>query len=161
MKVRKNHRESQFRYLEKGALALCRATTTKPRQIERSSFFLLDHNGQTRVYRLVSGPFDVLLRRKHDSPMEEDDCTLSNTNGNLWDRTGPTLLNSYYKKLIITYFSIFLIKDLSAPTICQTFALMLFVQVRFCLGKIDTQSNVIASYKQSIIAVDFLGLCGE
>ena len=54
---------------------LCRATTTKPRQIERSSFFLLDHNGKTRIYRLVSGSFDVSLQRKRDSPMEEDDCS--------------------------------------------------------------------------------------
>ena len=29
MKIRKNRRESQFRYLEKGALALRRASTTK------------------------------------------------------------------------------------------------------------------------------------
>ena len=28
----------------------------KPRQIERSSFILMDNNGQTRVYRMVSGP---------------------------------------------------------------------------------------------------------
>ena len=53
---------------------LCRAATTKPRQIERSSFFLLDHKGKTRINRLVSGSCDVWLRRKRDSPMEEDDC---------------------------------------------------------------------------------------
>ena len=53
---------------------LCRAATTKPRQIERSSFFLVDHNDQTRIYRLISGSFDVPLRRKRDSPMGEDDC---------------------------------------------------------------------------------------
>ena len=53
---------------------LCQAATTKPRQIERSSLFLLDHNGKTRIYRLVSGSYDVQLRRKRDSPMEEDDC---------------------------------------------------------------------------------------
>ena len=60
--------------LEKYALELCRTATTKPRQIERSGFFLLDHNGQTWVYRLVSGPPDVRVRRKRNSPMEEDDC---------------------------------------------------------------------------------------
>ena len=60
--------------MDKGALELFRAATTKPRQIERSGIFLLDHNGQTRVYRLVLGPTDVPLRRKHDSQMEEDDC---------------------------------------------------------------------------------------
>ena len=49
--------------------------TTKPRQIERSSFFLLDHNGKTQIYRLVSGSFDVPLRRKRDFPMEYDDYT--------------------------------------------------------------------------------------
>ena len=43
------------------------------RQIEHSSFFLLDHNGKTWIYRLVTGFFDVPLQRKHDSPMEEDD----------------------------------------------------------------------------------------
>ena len=53
---------------------LCRAATTKPRQIERSSFFLVDHNDQTRIYRLISGSFDVPLQRKRDSPVEEDDC---------------------------------------------------------------------------------------
>ena len=74
MKIRRNRRKSQFRYLEKGALELYRTATTKPRQIECSGFFLLDHNGQTRVYRLVSGPPDVWVQRKSDSPMEEDDC---------------------------------------------------------------------------------------
>ena len=64
MKIRRNRRKSQFRYLEKGALELYRAATTKPRQIERSGFFLLDHNGKSRIYRLVPGSFDVLLRRK-------------------------------------------------------------------------------------------------
>ena len=39
MKIRRNRRKSQFRYLEKGALELYRAATTKPRQIERSVFF--------------------------------------------------------------------------------------------------------------------------
>ena len=53
---------------------LCRAATAKPRQIERSSFFLLNHNDKTRIYRMVSDLFDVPLRRKRDSPMEEDDC---------------------------------------------------------------------------------------
>ena len=35
----KNRQISKFRYLEKGALELYRAATTKPRQIERSGFF--------------------------------------------------------------------------------------------------------------------------
>ena len=74
MKIRRNRRKSQFHYLEKGALELYRAATTKPRQIERSVFFLLDHNGQTGVYRLVLSPPDVRLWRKSDSKMEEDDC---------------------------------------------------------------------------------------
>ena len=39
MNIRKNCRKSQFRYLEKGALKLYWAATTKPRQIERSVFF--------------------------------------------------------------------------------------------------------------------------
>ena len=47
MKIRRNRRKSQSRYLEKGALELRRAAMTKPRQIERSGIFLLDHNGQT------------------------------------------------------------------------------------------------------------------
>ena len=53
-----------FLYLEKGA------PTIKPSQIERSGFFLLDHNGQTHVYRLVSGALDVWIRRNRDSPIE-------------------------------------------------------------------------------------------
>ena len=38
-----------------GVLELCWAAPIEPRQIECSGFFLLNHNGQTRVYRLVSG----------------------------------------------------------------------------------------------------------
>ena len=72
MKIRQNRRKSHFRYLEKGALKLCRAVMTKPKKIDRSVFFLLDNNGQNRVYRLVSGRADVPLRRKRDSPMEND-----------------------------------------------------------------------------------------
>ena len=53
---------------------LCRAATTKPRQLERSGFFLLDHNGKTWIYRLVPGSYDVPLQRKRDSPMGYDDC---------------------------------------------------------------------------------------
>ena len=43
--VFKNCRKPQFRFLEKGVLELHRAATIKPRKIERSGFFLLDHNG--------------------------------------------------------------------------------------------------------------------
>ena len=39
MKIHKNLQKSQFDYLEKGALELCHAATTKSRQIERSGFF--------------------------------------------------------------------------------------------------------------------------
>ena len=74
MKIRKNRRKSQFKNSEKYALKLCRAAMTKSRQIERSGLFLLDQNGQTRVYRLALGPTDVPVRRKRDSPVEEDDC---------------------------------------------------------------------------------------
>ena len=35
MKIRQNRQKSQFRFLEKGALELSRAATTKPRQLER------------------------------------------------------------------------------------------------------------------------------
>ena len=61
---------------EKGVLILRLAATINPRKIERSGYFLLDHNGQTRVYRLVLSPPDVRVWRKRDSPMEEDDCAL-------------------------------------------------------------------------------------
>ena len=74
---------------------------------------------------------------------------------------GPLCLILNTKNYFSAVFSILYIQNLSAPTICQTFALMLFVQVQFCRGKTDTQSNVIASNKQSIIAVDLLGLCGS
>ena len=63
-----------FDDFEKCVLELCRTAKIKPRQIERSAFFLLDHNGQTQVYRLVLGPPDVWLLRNHDFPMEEEDC---------------------------------------------------------------------------------------
>ena len=36
--------DCQFCYLEKGVLELRRAAKVKPRKIERSVFFLLDHN---------------------------------------------------------------------------------------------------------------------
>ena len=74
MKIRQFCRKSQFRCLSNGVLELHQAATTKPRRIERSGLLLLDHNGQTRVYRLDLGPADVPLRRKRDSKMEEDDC---------------------------------------------------------------------------------------
>ena len=45
-------------FFEKCVLKLCRAAMIKPKQIERSGLFLLAHNGQTRVYRLVLGPPD-------------------------------------------------------------------------------------------------------
>ena len=48
---------------------LCWAATTNPGQLECSSYFLLDHNDKTGIYRLVSGSFDVSLRRKPDFPM--------------------------------------------------------------------------------------------
>ena len=37
-----NRQKSQFSYWEKGVLKICTAATIKPRQIERSGFFLLD-----------------------------------------------------------------------------------------------------------------------
>ena len=37
-KIRKNCQKSQFRYLEKGVLELCRAATLKPRKRERYGF---------------------------------------------------------------------------------------------------------------------------
>ena len=60
-------------FLEKCVLELCRTATIQPRQIERSGFLLLDHNGQTWIYRLVWGPMEVWLRRNWDFPTKEDD----------------------------------------------------------------------------------------
>ena len=74
MKISKNCQKPQFPYSEKGALKLRWAAPIKPRQIKRSGLFLLDQNGQTRVYRLALGPTDVPVQRKRDSPVEEDDC---------------------------------------------------------------------------------------
>ena len=39
MKICQNYRKSPLCYLEKGAIELYRAATTKPSQIERSGFF--------------------------------------------------------------------------------------------------------------------------
>ena len=36
-------------------------------------FFLPDHNGQTRIYRLVSGQSDAWLWRNRDFPTEDED----------------------------------------------------------------------------------------
>ena len=35
--------------------------------------FLLDHNGQTQIYILVSGQSDTWLSRNRDFPTEDDD----------------------------------------------------------------------------------------
>ena len=60
-------------FFEKCVLELCRTAMIKPRQIECSGFFLLDHNGQTQIYRLVSGRSDAWLWRNCDFPIEDDD----------------------------------------------------------------------------------------
>ena len=49
--------------LEKCILELCQTAMIKPRQIDRYGFFRLDHNWQTRVYRLVLGQQDIWLWR--------------------------------------------------------------------------------------------------
>ena len=59
-------------FFEKCVLKLCRTAMIKPRQIERSGFFLLDHNGQTQIYRLVLGQSDFWLWRNRDFPTEDD-----------------------------------------------------------------------------------------
>ena len=59
--------------LEKCAFELCRTATIKPRQIEFSVFFLLDNNGQTRIYIQVSGKSDAWLWRNCDFPTEDED----------------------------------------------------------------------------------------
>ena len=59
--------------LEKFALELCQTAIIKPRQIERSGFFLLDHNEQTQIYRLVSGQLDAWLLRNRDFLTKDDD----------------------------------------------------------------------------------------
>ena len=43
--------------MEKGVLELRRAATMKPRKIERSGFFLLDHNGRLRKVKKFNGMF--------------------------------------------------------------------------------------------------------
>ena len=65
--------DRQLCYLEKGVLELHRAATIKPRKIERSGFFLLDHNEQTQIYRLVLGQSDPWLWRNRDFPAENVD----------------------------------------------------------------------------------------
>merc|ERR1712081_119283 len=60
-------------FFEKCVLELCRTAMIKPRHIERSGFFLLDHNGQTQIYRLVSGQSDAWLWRNRDFLTEDDD----------------------------------------------------------------------------------------
>ena len=62
---------------EKCVLELCRTAMIKPRQIECSGFFLLDHNGQTQIYRLVSGQSDAWFWRNRDFPTHDDDLEKS------------------------------------------------------------------------------------
>ena len=50
------------------------------------------------------------------------------------------------KNKFSTEYSILYIKDFSAPTIGQTFARVLFVQVSLCPGETYTQTKVKASY---------------
>ena len=69
MKIQKNRWKSKFCYLEIGALELRWSAMTKLRQIGCSGLFLLDHNGQTRVYRLVSSQPNERLWRKRKIPM--------------------------------------------------------------------------------------------
>ena len=52
-------------FFEKCVLELCRTTMINPWQIERSVFFLVDHNRQTRIYRLVAGQPDERCFRYH------------------------------------------------------------------------------------------------
>ena len=58
--------------LEKCFLKLCQTATIKPRQIERSVFFLQDLKRQTQVKRLVTGQPDVWLWRNRDFLIEDD-----------------------------------------------------------------------------------------
>ena len=44
-------------FLEKGVLERRRAAAIKPRKIERSGFFLLDHNGSLRKVKKFNGTF--------------------------------------------------------------------------------------------------------
>ena len=59
---------------------MCSATFcerhNKPRIKRALCFlFLLEHNGQPQVYRLVCGPIAVVrLRKNRDFPAKEDDC---------------------------------------------------------------------------------------
>ena len=60
-------------FFEKYVLELCRTAMIKPTQIECSGLFLLDHNVQTCIYRLVSGQSYAWLWRNHDFLTEDDD----------------------------------------------------------------------------------------
>ena len=55
-------------FFKKCVLELCRTAMIKPRQIERSGFFLLGHNRQTQIYRLVRGPLAVWFRSPPTTP---------------------------------------------------------------------------------------------
>ena len=59
LKIREFCRKSQFRHLEKGILKLRRAATIKPRKIECSVFFLLDHNGSLGKVKKFDGMFST------------------------------------------------------------------------------------------------------
>ena len=72
--VKNRQKSAKTHYLEKGVFEFCRASTIKPRRIECSVFFSTGQNGQTLVYRLVSGQLDVWLWRKHNFLKEDNDC---------------------------------------------------------------------------------------
>ena len=98
--------DRQFCYLEKGVLELHRAATIKPRKIECSVFFLLDHNGQAQVYRLVSGQLDERLWRKRDFPMKDDDCApaLTRVKSETTEHLNITSYNDFCNHLNVRYF---------------------------------------------------------
>ena len=94
---------SQFCYLEKGVLKLCRAAMIKPRKIERSVFFLLDHNGQTQDYRLVWVPTEVRFRRNCDFPTVVDNYAQNCLGSNIFctpEFFGPQRLDFNTVKLL-------------------------------------------------------------
>ena len=102
----------------------------KPRPIEHSSFFLLDHNGKTGIYRMVSGSSVVPLRRKRDSQMEEDDYA-PHVKG----------INKYFKSLELTNSEFeCLIFPLGPVSIANTSCLKVILSILIFLRYLDVYS---------------------
>ena len=101
----KNLRKSQFRLWKKGVLELSRAARIKPRQIERSGFFLLDTNGSLRKVKKFNGMFPT-KKKIQESQNEFDPGTLNPTTGHIGLTSCLNIESDYSFRCNVSHFII-------------------------------------------------------